>query len=170
MKRLIAVIMLITTLMLVGAGAGAGGGCQGNGSIGITEADGTKLEVHQPGKAVVPATVSRDAKGNLTISTGSLQESTPALIAADKTWIAWLVGPGLMLLGVGAMVAKKWLPLIPTTAGTYTMAAGVAVMALAIGLPTLPTWLWVAVALGLGAWLIVPGLWANLMAQRQAAA
>ncbi len=139
--------------------------CTNPGRIWIVQEDGTEIEVEQPGKAVTPATVT---VGEVTVTTGAAQEQTPAMIAADKTWIAWVIGPLLMLVGIGAFVAKKWFPLIPTTAGTYTIAAGAAVMTLAIGLPSLPSWVWIAVAVGLGAWLILPGVISNIKgAKRQ---
>ena len=152
--RLIILIIIVTLL----AGLVS---CEMPGRITTTTPDGKRIEVDQPGKAVAPATLTWGPDGSLTISTGNLQEQTPAMIAAGKTWIAWIVGPLLMVAGVGAFVLKKWLPILPTTAGTYLIACGAGVCALAVGLPSLPTWVWIVVALGLGLWLIVPGLLHN---------
>ena len=141
-------------------------GCESAGFIQIIEPDGTQIEVHQPGKSVAPATL---VTGNTSASTGNRQPQTSAMIAAGHTWIAWIAGPALMLIGIGALAAKKWLPVIPTTLGTYTMAAGVAVIVLAIALPTIPTWVWAAAAIGaaaLGLWLVVPGLISNFKRDR----
>jgi len=155
-------ILLAAIVILLAAG------CDSSGLIRVLEPDGAEIEVRQPGKAVAPATLSRGGTGQMVISTGNRQQRTPAMIAADKTWIAWIVGPALILIGVGAFVAKKWFPLVPTTGGTYPIAAGVAVMALAIGLPSLPTWIWIAAAFGVGLWLILPGVVSNFKgAKRQ---
>lgn len=137
-------------------------GCAGGGLILMTDPGGMQVEVRQPGKAVSPATLTRGPSGDWIITTGSGQPQTPALTAAGHTWIAWVAGPALMAVGIIALAAKRWVPVIPTTAGTYAIAAGAGVMVLAIGLPSLPTWVWIASAIGLGAWLIVPGLISNL--------
>jgi len=141
--------------------------CGRGGRITMDLPDGSAVRVDQPPKAVAPATISRGADGTMRLSTGATQEQTPAMIAADQTWLAWIVGPALILIGIGALAAKRWVPLIPTTTGTYTIAAGAAVMTLAIGLPSLPTWVWILIAVGLGAWLILPGLMANLQSQKK---
>ncbi|QDU71037.1 hypothetical protein [Mucisphaera calidilacus] len=132
--------------------------CVHHGRITCTDGSGAKVTVTQPDKAVHPATLEH---GPMIISTGSGQKQTPAMIAADQTWIAWVTGPALMIGGVGVLAARSYLPLIPTTAGTYTIAIGAAVMALAIGLPALPTWVWIVAVIGLGLWLIVPGVISN---------
>ena len=155
--KMFTVLMLLCMILI---------GCESAGFIHVIEPDGTQIEVRQPGKSVAPATL---VMGSTSASTGNRQPQTSAMIAAGHTWIAWVVGPALMLIGIGALAAKKWIPVLPTTLGTYTMAAGVAVMVLAIALPTIPTWIWAAAAIGaaaLGLWLVVPGLISNFRRDR----
>ena len=155
------IIMLIGFFFIVTAAMGCDA-FRGRGRIIVHESDGDWVKVYQPGKAVTPATVRRGPSREWIITTGSQQATTPALIAAEQTWIAWIIGPLLMAAGIAALALKRYLPMLPTTVGTYAITAGAAVMALAIGLPTLPTWLWILAAIALGAWLILPGLFSNL--------
>lgn len=140
-------------LMLTGAAWIAA--CQSTGSISIRDGE---IVIKQPSDAVSPATF-----GPAGASTGARQEQSPAMIAAGKAWISYVVGGAMMLAGVGLLVAKKWMPLLPTSAGTYTMLAGGAVIAVAmagLSLASVPWWAWGIVA-GAGAAIVVPGWLAN---------
>ena len=162
-------VLLMLVLMLTTPGCGL---LNSPGRITYTATDGTSVEVEQPGKSVTPASVAITSEAGVTthISTGARQKQTPAMIAAGQTWTIYLIGAGLMLVGIGLIVAKKYIPVLPTTAGTYTIAAGVAIIVLAYALPAIPGWAWLiggAAALGVGAWLIVPGLISNREQQQQ---
>ena len=134
-------------------------GCASRGTITVTQPDGTLIEVQQPSTATAPATVAV-ADGVLTVSTGNQQPQTPGMIVAGKAWISYAIGGLIILAGVGLLVCKAWLPLIPTSAGTYTMLAGGAVIVLATVSVSIPWWAWM-IAAGAGAVIILPGAWAN---------
>jgi len=135
------------------------GGCASRGMIAYQTPDGTRITVHQPSTAVAPATVAV-ADGVLTASTGNQQPQTPAMIAAGKAWYSYAIGGLIILAGVGLLVGRVYLPLIPTSAGTYTMLAGGAVIVLATVSVSIPWWAWM-IAAGAGAVIILPGAWAN---------
>jgi len=155
------------------------GGCRQGGFIRAAFPDGTTVSIRQPAGATEPATFAwtqaprtAGGQGSAAASTGAPGPLSPAAIAAGQTWIAWIVGPAIAVVGVGCLVARRWIPLIPTTAGTYLIAAGAGVVAAAIALPAVPRWVWTAgalAALALGAWLIVPGVLANRRAAAAAA-
>ncbi|MEO0966028.1 MAG: hypothetical protein AAFY08_13045 [Planctomycetota bacterium] len=112
-------------------------------------------------------TVSVDPDGSLTAtSTGAFDQPLTETEAAQKTraTMVWL-GGGLILLGVVAFVAKTWLPLIPTTAGSYLILAGAGVMALSL----IPGWVFTVLLLG-GAAAVGISLYANWKTQRAAPA
>ena len=132
-------------------------GCESPAKIRLTP-DGT-WEVTSPPKPTAPATVTLGPDGTLRVSTGNQQEQTPEMIAAGKAWISYIVGGGIMVIGAGLLVVKKYIPNMPTTAGTYTMVAGGSVIVLAmLGIPIskIPWWA-VLIAAGVAAVLIVPG-------------
>ena len=135
-------------------------GCSGAGSALMDLPDGTRVEARQPGKATAPATITRGPNGTWTISTGNQQTRTPAMIAASKAWVSYLIAAGLGLVGIGLLVAKKWLPIIPTTAGTWTLLlAGGLIFAVQMAI-TIPPWVWIAL-IGIGTALVIPGLISN---------
>ena len=141
------------------------GGCASSGVIGYDGADGTSMLIRTPSEAVSSGTFEITADGAVRANTGAQQKRTGAMIAAENAKLGWFIGPIVALVGIGLLVAKKWMPLIPTTAGTYTILAGVAIVVLAVALPSIPWWAWMigaggAVAVGL--WLVMPGIMANM--------
>jgi len=144
-------------------------GCGSPGLIRWTFPDNSVAEVRQPSDPTKPATLMRSPDGTVSISTGAQQEQTPAMIAAGKTWYSYIVGAILILAGVGMLIGKAYLPLIPTSAGTYTMLAGGAVIVLATVSVSIPWWAWLIVG-GAGLVIIGPGIWANKKVATQTAA
>lgn len=130
--------------------------------IDLTMPNGTSITVKSPRDAVAPATVDVDSENNLvTINSGNKQEKTARNIVAENAEAGWWIGAGLIAAGVFAFAFKAYLPLIPTSLGTTLMLAGGAVIALAVGLPQIPRWGWLMLALAGLVWIVGPGFAAN---------
>ncbi|HUX16975.1 MAG TPA: hypothetical protein VMW52_10920 [Phycisphaerae bacterium] len=160
--------------------------------------DGYAVSVDQPENADEPATIvveiipAADAPSHpttqpaadkpaeskprvrITVSTGSAQPPTAAAIAAGHAWRAWLVGPGIMLAGVGLIyVRMRWMKRMPTAMITGTILVGAAVLAWGVAGPSVPTWVWTIGVLGAFAIvgvIVIPGYIANRRAETREAA
>jgi|GEM_PF-3722357 len=139
------------------------------GLIDYSAPGGERWRISSPSDPTKPATFVRSPDGTVSISTGAQQEQTPAMIAAGKAWYSYAIGALVILAGVGLLVGKAFFPLIPTSAGTYTMLAGGAVIVLATVSVSIPWWAWL-IAAGAGAAIILPGVWANKKSQTAAPA
>jgi hypothetical protein len=146
-------------------------GCSSGGDLDMKWTDeGISIRGDQHPKAVTPFEVTATSDGDLTVSTGAPQESTPSLLIAEGSSILFWIGPIIGVLGVVALVGKKWLPFLPGRLGVYLIGAGLAVTLLpsVIGpLVSIPWWVYAAA----GVWAlidIVPDLVANLKDPRKA--
>lgn len=110
-------------------------------------------------------------KIRVTVSTGSTQPPTPAAIAAEHAKLAWFIGPGIMLLGVGLIYLRaRWMPRMPTSMIAGTMIVGAGVLAFGIAGPSIPNWVWtvgVLSAFGIVGVLVIPGYIANRRKERR---
>jgi hypothetical protein len=100
------------------------------------------LDVVQPPLADSPASVIPTTQpGNLGASTGATSPAAQSIQGATAVATAqvhgrMIAGIVLLVLGVGALVARAWFPLIPVAASMAAMGAGVLVLMV----PTLDQW------------------------------
>jgi hypothetical protein len=104
-----------------------------------------------PATNEVNLTVETPGGGTTTLSatqTGPSKRppTTMELTAGRLDTLMW-AGIGAMAIGLGLLVLKKWVPVLPTTAGTYTMLMGGAMVAASVALAAIPTWVWIGMAL-----------------------
>lgn len=96
----------------------------------------------QPSDAVTPATAAAGPQGTAAGS-GNQQEMSASEIAAEK--MPW-VGLCLMGLGIGTLVLRAWMPIVPLSASIVTIALG----ALAWIMPSIMTNMWIIIIGGGG--------------------
>lgn len=75
---------------------------------------------HQPTGAITPATAFAGQNGSSS-SSGNAQKQTAALAAGKE--MPW-VGLALMGLGLGGLVLRAWMPVVPMSASIVAMALG----------------------------------------------
>jgi len=118
-------LLLFVVLMLLA--------CSGRGKV-IAERiwpDGRseRVEAVTPPKAISPASVSAGQTGDnwsFHASSGSGQPRDNALSSLSSLP---MVGVGLMVVGIGLLIAKTWFPIIPMEAGFGLAALGAALIA-----------------------------------------
>lgn len=111
-----------------------------SGKVEARQEAGTQSLMHKP-ETPPTATLSRDEA----TASGTVDNPATAIEGANaRKRTLTIFGALTILLGVGLLVAKKWLPMLPTTAGSYVVLAGVGM----IGLAMVPQWVWAVLAIG----------------------
>lgn len=156
MKRM---LVILSVLILAAVTLFA---CQSSYKV-VTKADGTvqaegkydpKREAPSLGVAPGPTTLP-----SVTL-TPLFRTATREELSSARANTLMILGAIVALVGVGLWVARAYLPIIPTTAGTYAVLAGGAMVTASFMLPSIPAWSWLVV-LAIGLALILPGVWAN---------
>lgn len=122
-------------------------------------------QVPTPGNATAPPAMTMTADAStavetvdVSMSTGNAERPTAREMAiGNLSSLTWLGGL-LMVAGVGLLVAKIWLPIIPTTAGSTVMVGGLLMVASGYLLSVLPVWI---VAVGAGVLIVAPSAYAT---------
>lgn len=102
-------------------------GCASHGAIDYRNAaTGERWRVSNPPEAQAPATLVRGIDGDIsaTVSPPFQPDTAIEQLAAIP-----LIGVGLIVTGVGALVLRAWFPIVPITASLAAMATGAALFA-----------------------------------------
>ena len=103
-------------------------GCSGSGGvIDYVGADGERWRVANDPKAEAPAILSRGSDGATWASVSPPQTPDTAIL---QLWFIPLIGAGLILLGIGTLVMRSWLPSVPMGASLAAMATGTILIAM----------------------------------------
>ena len=111
----------LTCILLV-AGCGASSGL-----IDYVGSDGERWRVANDPKAEAPAILSRGEGGTMWASVSPPQTPDTAIL---QLWFIPLIGAGLILLGIGTLVMRSWLPSVPMGASLAAMATGTILIAM----------------------------------------
>ena len=173
--RLILLVIIVAWLLC---------GCVTPGRATVDLPGGGRVTVDQPKHADESATIAvtvttpPEAAAEPTVfqvgvSTGSTKPPTPAMIAAGKASIGWFIGAAFCFIGVASGVLRRWVPWIPTSGCTTFIAIGAGFVVFAVMGPSVDKWIWnvaMLAAVGVAAWIIVPGILANRRDKKRLAA